>query len=127
LPEAAIIAVPWSRFAWRRNRRAYWLDEIAETQTDDGFMTSESDFSWDGKRLLAHLLDRITPDADQLALNVRTLWQLVLARPKLLKERVDLRAAASVRVSEMLDCSDLGAQVRRELSDIAYAIRLSDR
>jgi hypothetical protein len=109
------------------NYWAYWLDEIPETQVNDGFMTSESVFSWDGRRLFAHLLDRITPEADQLALNVRTLWQLVLARPNLLKERVDLRACASARVGEMLDCSDLGAQVRRELSDIAYAIRLSDR
>jgi hypothetical protein len=82
---------------------------------------------WDGRRVLAHLLDRIGPDAEQLALNVRTLWQLVLARPNLLKERVDLRTAASARVSQVLDCPGLGTQVRRELSDIAYAIKLADR
>lgn len=90
-------------------------------------MAAKPAVSWDGRRVLAHLLDRIELNADQLALNVRTLWQLVLARPNLLKERVDLRTTASGRVSQVLDCPNLGKQERRELHDIAYAIKLADR
>lgn len=109
------------------NYWAYWLGEIPDTQIDDSFMSGDPIASWDGSRLLAHLLDRIEPSADQLALNVRTLWQLVLARPRLLADQPDLRAKASARTGEVLDGFDLGKQVRRELSDIAYAIKLSNR
>lgn len=109
------------------NYWAYWLGETPETQVDDTFMAVKPTLGWDGRRVLAHLLDRIAPDADQLALNVRTLWQLVLARPNLLKERVDLRTTAAERVSQVLECPGLRTQERRELSDIAYAIKIADR
>lgn len=109
------------------NYWAYWLGEIPDIQVDDGFMSADPASSWDGSHLLAHLLDRIEPSADQLALNVRTLWQLLLARPRVLADRPDLRSMTSARTSQVLDDANLGKQERRELSDIAYAIKLSNR
>jgi hypothetical protein len=109
------------------NYWAYWLGEILETQIDDRFMVERPPSRWSGLYVCTHLLDRIGSDADQLALNARTLWQLVLARPNLLRDQAGLRGAAAVKIGEVLDSSGVGAKIRRDLSDVAYAIKLADR
>lgn len=109
------------------NYWAYWLGEVRDIHIDDSFMHDVHPSSWDGAHLLSHLINRINPEADQLDLNVRTLWQLLLARPYLLTERPELRALVSARVTETLDCHDLEKQARQEFSDVAYAIRLASR
>lgn len=109
------------------NYWAYWLGEIHEIQVDDRFMLEFPPSGWSGLSTVTHLLDRIGSDADQLALNVRTLWQLVAARPTLLRDQIELRAAAAAKIGEVLDSSGVGAKIRRDLSDVAYAIKLAER
>ncbi|HEX6686018.1 MAG TPA: hypothetical protein VF062_24790 [Candidatus Limnocylindrales bacterium] len=113
------------RAAANLNYWAYWLGEVPEIYVDDGFMARNGAASWDGRRILRHLLARLEPGADQFDLDLCTVWQLVVARPRLLADRPDLRVRLSTKTSAALDHGDLDVHARRELSDIAYAIKLS--
>jgi transcriptional regulator with XRE-family HTH domain len=106
---------------------AYWLGEIKDVRTDDSFMRSVPIGSWAGARVMGHLAERINPTADQLELNVRTLWQLVLAKPYLLTQAPELRDRVAVRVEETLGSAEVDKQARQELSDVVYAIRFAKR
>ncbi|WP_064741954.1 helix-turn-helix domain-containing protein [Hamadaea tsunoensis] len=105
---------------------AYWVGEITEIHTDDRFMTTGAP-TWNGATLLAHLINRVTPGADQIELNVHTLAHLLLARPNLLAQRPDLRQRTLTTVSDTLDSGGLRPGIRQELSNIAYAARLAAR
>jgi hypothetical protein len=77
--------------------------------------------------LLAHLIERLYPSADQFELYVHTLWRLLLARPNVFDRHPALRSQAATRVGEALDSAGLTVRARRELSNIAYATKIGDR
>jgi hypothetical protein len=108
------------------NYWAYWMGEVPDLQTEDAFMQERS-LSWDGSQVLEHLLSRLQPSAGQAELNVHTLSQLLIARPQVFYRRPDLKVLAIARVAESLEEGDLPQRARQELSNIAYAMRLSDR
>jgi hypothetical protein len=60
-------------------------------------------------------------------LNIHTVWALLLAHPALLADHSSLRSTAASKIECLVEDPDLSAQARRELSDIAYAIRLAHR
>jgi hypothetical protein len=108
------------------NYWAYWVGELGETQCDDAFMCNPA-MDWDGGRLLNHLVGRLQPAAEQVELYVHTLWRLLLARPHLLNGHRTNTSLVAASVSTALDSVDLTQRARRELSDVAYAIRMVDR
>ncbi len=109
------------------NYWAYWVGEIGDIQVDDEFMGRVDPRGWGGVRLLRHLLERLCPGSGHAELNVHSVWTLLLAHPALLSEHADLRSAAADTVPELAADRDLSMQARRELSDIAYAVRLAHR
>jgi hypothetical protein len=54
-------------------------------------------------------------------------WALLLAHPALLSNHPGLRSATASTVDKLAADRDLSVQARRELSDIAYAVRLVHR
>ncbi|MBP2474394.1 transcriptional regulator with XRE-family HTH domain [Crossiella equi] len=109
------------------NYWAYWVGEVSDVQTDDGFMTELGMRAWDGEELLRHLLLRLQPGSDHAELNIHSLWSLVLARPALLEGNPALRALARERVDRMAEDAELAKQAHRELTGLDYAIRLAAR
>jgi transcriptional regulator with XRE-family HTH domain len=108
------------------NYWAYWVSETADIHTDDTFMR-EPDLSWDGRYLLEHLVDRLYPGVQQAELYVHTLAQLLVARPYLLDRWPHLRGRAVAAVERALDANGLPTRARQQLSNIAFAIKLSHR
>lgn len=106
------------------NYWAYWVGEIDSIQVDDGFMVRVDPREWSGARLLGHLLERLHPGSGEAELDIHTVWALLLAHPTLLSDHPGLRSAATSTVDELAADPDLSGQARRELSDIAYAVRL---
>lgn len=109
------------------NYWAYWVGEIDGIQVDDEFMGRADPQGWSGVRLLSHLLELLHPGSGHAELNLHTVWALLLAHPALLSEHPRLRSATANTVHELATDDDLSTQTRRELSDIAYAIRLAHR
>ncbi|MGH3753577.1 MAG: helix-turn-helix domain-containing protein [Pseudonocardiaceae bacterium] len=109
------------------NYWAYWVGEIDGIQVDDEFMVRVGPRDWGGVRLLGHLLERLHPGYGHAELNLHTVWALLVARPALLSSHPGLRSVAASTVDELAGDRDLSAQARRELSDIAYAVRLAYR
>jgi Helix-turn-helix len=109
------------------NYWAYWVGEIEHVQTNDEFMSRIEPRNWSGVRLLGQLLELLHPGSGQAELNLHTVWALLLAQPTLLSEHPHLRSATAAMVERLADDRDLSAQARRELSDIAYAVRLANR
>ncbi len=83
--------------------------------------------SWSGVRLLSHLLERLHPSSGHAELNLHTMWALLLVHPSLLAEHSALRSATASKIDYLAEDPDLSAQARRELSGIAYGIRLARR
>jgi transcriptional regulator with XRE-family HTH domain len=108
------------------NYWAYWVGETADIHTDDDFM-HHADLPWDGTRLLDHLTSRLYPSTSQVELYVHTVSQLLLARPRLVDRRPELKTRALARLHQALDQADIPAGARQQLSNVAYAIKLSDR
>jgi hypothetical protein len=108
------------------NYWAYWTGDISEIQLRDDFM-HERALPWSGEHLFEHLVSRLHTETGHIELYVHTLSQLLLARPHLLQRRRDLSTVALATVGEALDDSRLPDRTRRELSNIAYAIKLEDR
>ncbi|HKR48665.1 MAG TPA: helix-turn-helix transcriptional regulator [Pseudonocardiaceae bacterium] len=106
------------------NYWAYWVGEIDGIQVDDEFMVRIDPREWSGVRLLGHLLELLRLDSGHVELDIHTVWALLLAHPALLSDHPTLRSAAAGTVEKLAEDSDLSAQARRELSDIAYAVRL---
>ena len=109
------------------NYWAYWVREIEGIQVDDAFMGRIDPQGWSGGRLLTHLLELLHPGSGQAELDLHTVWALLLAHPSLLSDSPRLRSATSSRIEELAADRDLSVQARRELSDIAYAVRLAHR
>ncbi|MGH3933966.1 MAG: helix-turn-helix domain-containing protein [Pseudonocardiaceae bacterium] len=109
------------------NYWAYWVGEIDGLQIDDEFMVQVDPRDWSGVRLLGHLLGRLHPGAGDAELDIHTVWALLLAHPALLSEHPGLRSAATSMLERLAEDRDLSARARRELSDIAYAVRLAQR
>ncbi len=106
------------------NYWAYWVAEMDGIQVDDEFMVRVDPREWSGVRLLGHLLKRLHPGSGQAELDIHTVWALLVAHPALLSDYPGLRSAATSMVEKLAADRDLSAQARRELSDIAYAVRL---
>ncbi len=106
------------------NYWAYWVGEIDGIQVDDEFMVRVDLGDWGGVRLLGHLLERLHPGSGDAELDIHTVWALLLAHPALLSNHPSLRSTAASTVDKLAADRDLSAQARRELSDIAYAVRL---
>ena len=79
---------------------------------------------WRGLTLLDHLAARLGPDADDLALNVHTVWALLLARRGLLDDDPAVSRALAGRIRELLATAGLPASVRTEVESIRAALRL---
>ncbi|MGH3710283.1 MAG: hypothetical protein ACRDRQ_19730 [Pseudonocardiaceae bacterium] len=109
------------------NYWAYWIGEIRDVQVDDEFMGSVDPRSWSGAHLLGDLLERLQPGSGHAELNLHTVWALLLAHPALLGSYPRLRSAAASTVEELAADDDLSGPARGELSDIGYAIRLTQR
>jgi DNA-binding XRE family transcriptional regulator len=103
---------------------AYWVGEIDGVQVNDEFMGRVDPRGWSGVRLLEHLLERLQPSSAHAELNLHTLWALLLAHLYL---QSHLRSAVGSKVEALADDRDLSGRARRELSDIAYAVRLGRR
>ena len=106
------------------NYWAYWVGDIDGIQVDDEFMVRVDPREWSGTRLLGHLLGLLRPGSGHAELDIHTVWALLLAHPALLSDQRGLRSAVASTVKELATDRDLSAQARRELSDIAYAVRL---
>ena len=109
------------------NYWAYWVGEIDGVQVDDKFMNRINPQSWSGVRLLEHLLELLDPDAGDTELNIHTLWALLLAHPTLLNSHPHLKLRTTNALDRLTEDHDLSPPARRELSDIAYALRLAHR
>jgi transcriptional regulator with XRE-family HTH domain len=109
------------------NYWAYWVGELDGIQVDDDFMVRVDLRDWSGVRLLGHLLGRLHPGAVHAELDLHTVWSLLLVHPALLSDHPGLRSAAAGAIERLAEDRDLGARARRELSDIAYAVRLAGR
>jgi hypothetical protein len=109
------------------NYWAYWVGEIDSVQVDDTFMNRINPQSWSGVRLLEHLLELLDPDSGDTELNIHTLWALLLAHPTLLSNHPHLKLHTTNTLDRLTEDHDLSPPARRELSDIAYALRLADR
>jgi transcriptional regulator with XRE-family HTH domain len=109
------------------NYWAYWVGEIDGIQGDDEFMVRVDPRDWSGVRLLGHLLERLYPGAGNAELDLHTVWALLLVHPVLLGDHPGVRSAAANMVEKLAEDRDLCARARRELSDVAYAVRLAHR
>lgn len=107
------------------NYWAYWVGEIDGVQVDDAFMGRVDPQAWSGGRLWAHLLELLQPGSGQAELDLHTVWSLLIAHPTLLSDRPRLRSATASKIDELAADRDLSVQARRELSDVAYAVRLA--
>jgi transcriptional regulator with XRE-family HTH domain len=105
------------------NYWAYWVGETRTVERDDTFMGAGLG-RWRGLDLLDHLVARLGPDADDLALNVHTVWALLVARRGLLDDDPALARALAGRVAVLLD-SGLPPAVHSEADAIRTALRLA--
>ena len=106
------------------NYWAYWVGETRTIERDDTFMTAGLG-RWRGLVLLDHLVARLGPDADDLPLNVHTVWALLIARRGLLDDDPAVSHALAGRVRELLDTTGIPHSVRDEVESIRAALRLS--
>ena len=109
------------------NYWAYWVGEIDGLQVDDTFMNRINPQSWSGVRLLEHLLELLDPGSGHTELNIHTLWALLLAHPTLPSNHPHLKPRTTNALDQLTEDHDLSPPARRELSDIAYALRLAHR
>ncbi|MGH3589240.1 MAG: hypothetical protein ACRDQ0_23260, partial [Pseudonocardia sp.] len=107
------------------NYWAYWVGEIDGVQANDEFMGRVDPQGWSGVQLLGHLLELLRRGSGDVELNLHTVWALLLAHPALLSGHPRLRSATANTVEELAEDHDLSVRARRELSDIAYAVRLA--
>ncbi|MGH3873473.1 MAG: helix-turn-helix domain-containing protein [Pseudonocardiaceae bacterium] len=109
------------------NYWAYWVGEIDRIQVDDEFMVRVDPRGWSGTRLLGHLLELLRPGSGHAELDIHTVWALLLAHPTLLDDHTGQRSTAASTIDKLAADDDLSVRARRELSDIAYAVRLAGR
>ncbi|MFJ6730288.1 helix-turn-helix domain-containing protein [Streptomyces sp. NPDC091281] len=107
------------------NYWAYWLGEMAHLELSDDFIASRTPDVWSGHKLLAHLVQGLSPEHGYVDLNIRTLWALLGIRPNLVRSGTATRALRA-RLPVMLDSREISARARRELESIRYALRLAE-
>lgn len=106
------------------NYWAYWVGEVGDTYTDDTFMRSNDPTTTGGSRLFEHLIGRLNHSTDQAELYVHTLWQLLIVQPSLPARHPALRLRARAGIETMIS-TNLTTRASQQLSDVAYALRLS--
>ncbi len=104
------------------NYWAYWLGELAEPQIADTFMIEPH--TWHGTRLLDHLIAKLDAANPYIDVVAHTLWSLLTSRPALLPHAVDQLTPPLTRT---LDSDGISDQSRRELQEVFYALRMSQR
>ncbi len=108
------------------NYWAYWIGESANPELSDDFIVIPGTLTWNGHRLLQHLVRGIVPQHGFFDLNVHTLWALLAARPGLLRTGSDAGHALRAQMPVLLDSTMASTRARRELEGIRYAIRLAE-
>ena len=106
------------------NYWAYWAGETRRIERDDTFMGADLG-RWRGLTLLNHLTARISPNADDLALNVHTVWALIVARRGILEDDQVLAQSLAARIAELLDTAQLAPSVRSEAESIRSALTMA--
>ncbi|MEU4216928.1 helix-turn-helix transcriptional regulator [Actinoplanes sp. NPDC026623] len=109
------------------NYWAYWIGELSDEQTSDGFMLAADTRSWAGSRLLRHLMERLDPTSPQRPLNVCTIHALVASRPELLGGRPATRESLTEVLDRLASSADLSRAERDQLAGLQYAVRIADR
>ena len=112
---------------WRTanlNYWAYWSGETRGIERDDAFM-GEGLGRWRGLTLLDHLTARLGPDADDLVLNVHTVWALIVARRGILEDDPVLARSLADRVVVLLDSTAVAPAVRSEAESIRSALTMA--
>ncbi|WP_405135563.1 helix-turn-helix domain-containing protein [Nocardia sp. NBC_01388] len=105
---------------------AYWVGELGPAPvTDDYAMIHVAPRQWSGQQLLRHLVNRLRPGAEQADLYTRTLADLIASHPHLLAADPTLRRTLSTVVEQMSGDCELMPQARRDLANVAYALRLA--
>ncbi|MCI3270115.1 helix-turn-helix domain-containing protein [Streptomyces cylindrosporus] len=107
------------------NYWAYWVGEMRHTELSDDFIADRTPRPWPGDKLLAHLVQGLSPQHGYVDLNIHTLWSLLQIRPHLLRSGTAAHALHD-RLPVMLDSRELPSRGRRELESIRYAIRLAE-
>ncbi|KKD07142.1 helix-turn-helix domain-containing protein [Streptomyces sp. WM6386] len=107
------------------NYWAYWIGETNHLELSDDFIAAPAPGPWPGDKLLAHLVQGLSPQHGFVDLTIHSLWSLLTARPHLLQRGAATRALRE-RLSVMLDGRELTTRARRELESISYAIRLAE-
>jgi hypothetical protein len=103
------------------NYWAHWAGESRRIERNDTFMGAR----WRGLTLLDHLTARISPNSDDLALNVHTIWALVVARRGILEDDQVLARSLAGRIAELLDTAELAPSVRSEAESIRSALTMA--
>lgn len=106
------------------NYWAYWAGETRGIERDDTFMGAGLG-RWRGLTLLDHLTARLGVDVDDLALNVHTVWALVVARRGILEDDPVLARSLADRVTVLLDSAAVAPIVRSEAESIRSALTMA--
>ena len=106
------------------NYWAYWAGETRGIERDDAFMSAGLG-RWRGLTLLDHLTARLGPDADDLTLNVHTVWALIVNRRGLLEDDSILARSLADRVAVLLDSTAVTPAVRSEAESIRSALTMA--
>ena len=106
------------------NYWAYWAGETRGIERDDAFMSAGLG-RWRGLTLLDHLTARLGPDADDLTLNVHTVWALIVARRGLLEDDPDLARSLAARVTVLLEAPSVAPSVRSDSESIRSALTMA--
>ena len=109
------------------NYWAHWIGELGNDQTDDSFMLNSDTRMWTGFQLLDHLMNRLTPDAPHLPLNLHTLHALIASRPSILGGRPATRSGLSEVLDKLASGDRLTRTGRDQLAGLHYALRISNR
>lgn len=105
---------------------AYWIGESANPELSDDFIAAPRTLTWNGHRLLQHLVRGLVPQHGFFDLTVHTLWALLAARPGLLRTRSGAGRALRAQMPVLLDSTTASTRARRELEGIRFAIRLAE-
>jgi transcriptional regulator with XRE-family HTH domain len=106
------------------NYWAYWAGETRGIERDDTFMGAKLG-RWRGQTLLDHLTARLGPNADDLTLNVHTVWALIVARRGILEDDPVLARSLADRITLLLDSDSLPATRRSEAESIRSALTMA--
>jgi hypothetical protein len=106
------------------NYWAYWAGETRGIERDGTFMGAGLG-RWRGLTLLDHLTARLTPDGDDLTLNVHSVWALLTARRNLLEDDPILARSLAERATVLLDSDGLAPGTRAEVESTRAALRLA--